>query len=142
MLTITVRSVAGYQQEIIAGDHVLFADEPVAAGGDDTGPNPYELLLGALGACTSITLEMYARRKGWDLKHVEVELTHTKDYAKDCEDCPDKPTRIDRITRRIRLGGALDAEQRQRLMEIAKRCPVHQTLTGGNVEVSDSELLP
>ena len=137
MLTITVRNRQGYQQEIIAGDHVIFADEPVTLGGDDTGPNPYELLLAALGACTSITMRMYAERKGWQVQQIEIELSHAKDYAQDCESCVDKPARVDRITRIIRLKGDLDAAQRQRLMEIARRCPVHQTLTGGQVEVLD-----
>ena len=141
MLTVTVRSLSGYQQEIIAGDHVVFADEPVDVGGDDTGPNPYELLLGALGSCTAITLQMYAARKQWPLERLEIELTHSKDHARDCADCPESKVRLDRITRRIRLVGDLDAAQRQRLMEIAQRCPVHQTLTEGRVEVADSELL-
>ena len=139
MLTITVRNQQGYQQEIIAGDHVIFADEPVNAGGDDTGPNPYELLLAALGACTSITMRMYAERKGWPLRQIEVELSHAKDYVRDCETCVDKQARVDRITRIIRLTGDLDAMQRQRLMEIARRCPVHQTLTAGQVQVMDQE---
>ena len=129
MKTVTVRRIAGYQQEVIAGDNVIFADEPVALGGYDTGPSPYELLLAALGSCTSITLTMYAERKGWPLQGVEVELTHAKDYAQDCADCADKAAKIDRISIKINLRGELDTEQRQRLMEIAKRCPVHQTLT-------------
>ncbi len=139
MLTITVRNRKGYQQEIIAGDHVVFADEPIEAGGDDTGPNPYELLLGALGACTSITVHMYAERKGWPLEGIEVELSHNKDYRQDCENSVEKKVRIDRITRIVRLSGELDDTQRQRLMEIARRCPVHQTLTGGQVQVLDQE---
>ncbi len=140
MTTITVRSQRGYQQEIIAGDHVVFADEPVSAGGDDIGPNPYELLLGALGACTSITVRMYADRKGWPLQAIEVELSHQKNYRQDCESSPNKKVKIDRITRRIRLTGSLDPVQRERLMEIARRCPVHQTLVEGHVEVHDQQM--
>jgi putative redox protein len=141
MAMITVRSRGGFQHEIQAGDHVFYADEPVDVGGDDTGPNPYEILLGALGACTAITLQMYAKRKGWALGEIEIDLTHNKDYAKDCEDCENKNVRIDRITRKISFRGDLSSEQRQRLMEIARRCPVHQTLTEGQVEVEDEEVL-
>jgi putative redox protein len=136
MTIVTVRNIRGYQQEIIAGDHVMFADEPVEIGGDDTGPNPYELLLGALGACKAITVRMYAQRKGWDLQSVEVELQHSKDYAKDCESCPDQDVKLDRIMVKTTFTGNLDDTQRRRLKEIAGRCPVHQTLTG-RVEITD-----
>ena len=131
MTTITVRSRDNFQQEIIAGDHFVFADEPLHIGGDDTGPNPYELLLGALGACTSITLHMYAQRKGWQLESVEVELTHQKDYAKDCEACDEQDVRLDMVEIKIGLKGNLDEAQRARLHEIAQRCPVNQTMTKG-----------
>lgn len=131
MTEVTVRSGAGYQQELIAGDHVVFIDEPIDVGGDDTGPNPYELLLGALGACTSITLKMYARRKGWNLEHVQVDLSHAKEHAEDCADCPEKDSKIDRVRVKLTLRGDLTDEQKQRLYEIAKRCPVYLTLTGG-----------
>jgi putative redox protein len=137
MTTVTVRSVRGYQHEIIAGDHVIFADEPIDVGGDDTGPNPYELLLGALGACTAITISMYADRKGWKLEQVEITLTHRRDYARDCAACADAEVKLDRITRRITVHGDLDDTQRARLMDIARRCPVHRTLTEGRVEVVD-----
>ncbi len=139
MSLITVRNHTGYQQEIIAGDHVVFADEPIGIGGDDTGPSPYELLLGALGSCTAITMRMYAQRKGWPLKEIEIELSHSKDYRKDCEDSADNNVKIDRIIRTIKLGGDLDDTQRTRLMDIARRCPLHQTLVAGQIEVIDGD---
>ena len=109
--------------------HQLLADEPKDTGGNDAGPTPYELLLSALGACTSMTLRMYADRKGWQLKEVRVVLTHSRDYARDCAECDTKATMVDRIERQITLVGELSGEQRQRLLEIADRCPVHKTLT-------------
>ncbi len=120
---------SGLRQQVRAGRHVLVADEPVAAGGEDAGPGPYELLLAALGACTAMTLKLYAGRKGWPLEQVEVRLSHTKIYARDCEDCQTREGKLDRIEREIHLAGPLDAEQRARLLEIADRCPVHRTLT-------------
>jgi uncharacterized OsmC-like protein len=105
------------------------ADEPEAAGGNDRGPGPYELLLMALGACTTMTLRLYADRKRWSLERVSVELRHGKIYAEDCSDCETKQGMLDRIERVISLEGALDGAQRQRLMEIADMCPVHRTLT-------------
>ena len=131
MTTVTVRSRHNFQQEIITDEHILFADEPLDAGGDDTGPNPYELILGALGACTSITLQMYARRKQWPLEGVEVELTHRRDYMQDCKDCEEQPAHLDVVEVKVALKGELDAEQRARLQNIAKRCPVNQTVGNG-----------
>jgi len=130
MAEVTVHSVGKLRQQINVGAHTLYADEPIAVGGGDAGPNPYELLLAALGACTSMTLLMYARRKLWPLEDVAVKLSHRRDYARDCEDCDRKPVQIDVIERRITLIGPLDAEQRARLLEIAEKCPVHRTLTG------------
>ena len=120
----------GYLKQIIkAGPHTLIADEPREAGGSDAGPDPYSFLLAALGACTSMTLQMYAKRKGWPLEKVEVSLTHSRIYAKDCEVCATKEESISRIERFISLTGPLSDEQRARLLEIARRCPVHRTLT-------------
>ncbi len=121
-------NAAGFAQDIEAGRHRLAADEPEAAGGTDTGPSPYDLLLTALGACTSMTLAMYARRKQWPLERVSVRLQHGKIYAVDCAECETKEGMLDRIDREISLIGPLSAEQRDRLLEIANRCPVHRTL--------------
>jgi putative redox protein len=118
----------GFAQEITAGRHTLRADEPVGVGGTDTGPNPYDLLLAALGSCTSMTVRLYADRKKWPLHEVTVRLSHEKIYARDCLECETKEGRLDQVTREIELTGPLDAEQRARLLQIADRCPVHQTL--------------
>jgi putative redox protein len=118
-----------FLQEISVGPHLLKCDELVAVGGDDAGPNPYELLLAGLGACTGITLRMYADRKGWPLKSVRVRLMHEKIYARDCADCETKEGMLDLIRREISLVGELSDDQRQRLLEIANRCPVHRALT-------------
>jgi uncharacterized OsmC-like protein len=117
-----------FLQEISIGPHRLKADEPVVSGGGDEGPDPYELLLAALGACTGMTVRMYAGRKEWPLKEVRVRLTHEKIYAKDCADCETKEGMLDLIRREISFLGELSDEQRQRLLEIANRCPVHRTL--------------
>ena len=118
-----------FQQEIVSGKHRLVADEPVSAGGLDSGPGPYDLLLAALGACTSMTLRLYADGKKWPLTRVEVRLRHDRIYAADCAECETKEGLIDHIERVITLEGDLDAAQRARLMEIADKCPVHRTLT-------------
>ncbi len=117
-----------FANTVNAGRHVLAADEPVKVGGNDTGPGPYEYLLAALGACTSMTIRMYADRKGIALRKVEVRLRHDRIHAKDCADCETKEGLVDRITRTIHLDGDLDEATRTRLREIADKCPVHRTL--------------
>ena len=120
---------SGLSQEISSGPHRLTADEPVAVGGADTGPAPYDLLLAALGACTSMTVGMYARRKQWPLEGVTVRLRHAKVHATDCAECETKSGMLDRIDVEVALSGPLSEEQRARILEIAQRCPVHRTLT-------------
>lgn len=119
-----------FQQAIAIGPHRLIGDEPASVGGQGTGPNPYDLLLAALGTCTSMTMRMYANHKGLPLDQVEVVLHHAKIYAEDCADCETDSGKVDEITRDIRLSGDLTDAQRTRLMEIADKCPVHRTLHG------------
>lgn len=120
---------AGFAQDILAGAHILKSDEPVREGGTDAGPSPYDFLLAALGACTSMTTALYARRKAWPLERVTVWLRHSKIHASDCANCETKEGLLDRIERDIRFTGPLTDEQRTRLLEIAGKCPVHRTLT-------------
>jgi uncharacterized OsmC-like protein len=131
MASVTVRSEPGRALTTIveARGHRVVADEPEDSGGDDLGPGPYELLLAALGACTVMTVELYARRKEWPLERVTVRLDHTRRAAGAGEAVP-AGARIDRITYEIDLDGRLDAAQRERLLQIAARCPLHRTLTG------------
>jgi len=117
-----------FQQEVLSGPHRFLADEPVKVGGLDSGPGPYDLLLAGLGACTSMTLRLYAEHKKLPLERVSVRLTHNKIHAKDCADCETVEGMIDHIDRLITMEGPLDAEQRKRLLEIADKCPVHRTL--------------
>jgi putative redox protein len=117
-----------FAQHVAAGPHQLRADEPLSVGGEDSGPGPYDLVMAGLGACTSMTLRLYAERKGWPLERVTVTLSHDKIHAEDCADCETKSGRLDRIDRRLLVEGALDDEQRARLLEIADKCPVHRTL--------------
>lgn len=127
-------NAGAFAQDLRLGRHTLRADEPESYGGQDTGPSPYDLLTAALGACTSMTLRMYAQRKGWPLTGVRTRLRHAKVHAKDCATCETQEGKVDRLERVLRLEGPLSGEQRQRLLEIADRCPVHQTLEG-EVEV-------
>jgi len=117
-----------FQQQIMLGRHRLLADEPVKDGGLDSGPGPYDLLLGSLGACTAMTVRLYADLKQIPLKRTQVRLRHEKIYAKDCAECETKDGKIDHIERAITFEGDLTAEQRARLLEIADKCPVHRTL--------------
>lgn len=117
-----------YRSSIAVGRHSLTSDEPVAGGGKDAGPTPYQYLLSALGACTSITLKMYAENKKWPLDEIVVRLSHSRIHAADCGECETRDGRIDRITREIELTGRLDDDRRARLLEIADRCPVYRTL--------------
>ncbi len=132
-----VRIEAGFRTQILANGFPLVADEPVAVGGTNTGPSPYDYLLAALGSCTAMTLRMYADRKGWQLDAVTVRLSHTRVHARDCADCESEEGYVDRIERVIELAGDLDREQRARLGEIADRCPVHKTLHSEVVVRSD-----
>lgn len=118
-----------FQQTVSIGPHQMLADEPAAAGGEDTGPGPYDFVLAGLGACTSMTMRMYADRKSLPLERVTVTLKHSKIHAEDCAECETKAGMLDQIERVIAMEGALDAEQRRKLMEIADKCPVHRTLT-------------
>ncbi|MCH8202390.1 MAG: alpha/beta fold hydrolase [Proteobacteria bacterium] len=126
---VTERGIGGFAVSINSSGHALLADEPAGYGGLDTGPTPYGLLLSSLGACTAMTLRMYAERKNLPLERVTVELTHKKIHAEDCTDCETKVGKIDEINRRLTIeGDELSADQRQRLLEIADKCPVHRTL--------------
>jgi uncharacterized OsmC-like protein len=119
-----------YHLTIRARAHEWASDEPRDAGGGDIGPTPYELLLSALGSCTAITVQMYARRKEWPLESVEVELEHERVHAEDCKDCDSKEGQISEIRLKLKLTGALTREQEERILEIAGKCPVKKTLEG------------
>src|ERR1700759_942355 len=135
-VVVTEYGSGGYTQHMVAGRHLLVSDEPSPIGRDE-GPTPYDLVLAGLGACTSMTVRMYADRKGWPLERVRVTLRHARIHAKDCADCETTKGWIDHIDRDVELAGDLDDTQRQRLLAIAERCPVHQTLTS-EVDVATS----
>ena len=121
----------GFLQDIsVGGRHMLRADEPAAHGGTDLGPSPYQFVAAGLGACTAMTIRMYARRKGWPLTHVAVDVSHDRIHAEDCAECETRTGKVDRFRRELRIEGDLDADQRDRLREIADKCPVHRTLEG------------
>ena len=121
----------GFRADITAGAHALVADEPSSVGGSDAGPTPYEYLLAALGGCMAMTLRMYADRKKWPLENVVVQLRTARSHERDCENCEKEKVGIGRIERRVELGGPLSDDQRRRLLEIADRCPVKQSLERG-----------
>lgn len=125
---VVTRTEDGFRTEIAAGGHRLVGDEPEAMGGTDAGPSPYDLLLSALGTCTGMTLRMYADRKDWPLEEATVRLSHEKVHAEDCEHCDTTEGKVDHIEREIELTGDLSTDQRERLLEIANKCPVHRTL--------------
>ena len=120
-----------YAQNIKIGEHVITVDEPKDKGGNDLGPSPYELLLASLGACTSITLRMYANFKNIPLEKIIVSLTHEKAYVEDCKNCTNENSKIDHVQRVIELQGDLNPEQLAKLIDVANKCPVHRTLTSG-----------
>jgi putative redox protein len=130
---VTAQTGAGFRTEIAVRDFAFVADEPTDVGGTDSGATPYEYLLGALGSCTAMTLRMYAKRKAWPLEDVVVRLRDAPSHAIDCANCATQPVGIRRIQREIELRGPITAEQRARLLEIADRCPVKQTLERGLV---------
>ena len=130
MSEVVVTSQKNLQNEVRYGvGHAFTTDEPRAAGGDDAGPDPYTLLLGALGSCISMTVHLYARRKQWPVETVTVRLRQNRMHAKDCQDCKDKEGFIHRIERSVSITGDLSPEQHARIQEIAHKCPVHKTLT-------------
>jgi uncharacterized OsmC-like protein/alpha/beta superfamily hydrolase len=138
-VVVTESDARPYGQLITAGGHHLTADEPAAFGGADSGPGPYDLLLAALGACTSMTVRMYAERKGWALRHTTVRLRHERVHATDCAGCETPTSMLDHIQRELTLDGDLSAEQRARLLAIAEHCPIHRTLrTGALVSTTES----
>jgi len=137
MAEVTVSSIGFLKQEVKAGHHTFIVDEPVEFGGSDAGPDPYSLLLAALGTCTSMTLQIYAKRKAWPLEGVEVRLKHSRIHAQDCDDCITREGRVERIERHITLTGQLTDEQKAKLLEIAQRCPVHRTLSS-EISIKDS----
>jgi putative redox protein len=122
---------SGFRAEIAAGGHTMIADEPASLGGTDGGPSPYDYLAAALGACTAMTIRMYADRRGWPLDGVTVRLKHSRVHEKDCENCETEKVGIDQLSRVIEFSGDLTEEQRAGLLRIADRCPVGQTLTRG-----------
>lgn len=129
-VTVETSPASALATTISASGHTFSADEPRHLGGEDIGPSPYELLLAAIGSCTTMTLQLYARRKQWPLDGVTIRLSFDRVHEVDCENCEQPTSRIDRITREIELRGPLDEMQRGRLLDIAAKCPVHRTLVG------------
>jgi putative redox protein len=129
MKEVIVKFIRNYQHEAKTNQQTITIDESKEVGGDGKGPDPYDLLLSALGGCTAMTIMMYARRKGWPVEGIQVKLNHEKIHAQDCEECDTQEGKLDQITKTIFLRGDLAQEQKERLLEIAERCPVNKTLT-------------
>ena len=129
-MQVVVESQGGLTQQIEMRNKRFLADEPVEAGGTNLGPTPYELLLGALGSCTAMTVIMYARRKGWPVESVRVEMSYERVHARDCEDCEEQDAYLEQFSKVVTVSGPLDETQRARLEEISRKCPVHRTLLG------------
>ncbi len=129
MAEVIVKHLQNLQQQVIARQHSFIVDEPIKLKGDDLGPNPYDLLLASLGSCTSMTLMLYARNKNIPLEGVEVKMEYSRVYDQDCRDCDAADRFLHKITKRIKLEGPLDPDQKSRLLQIAGKCPVHKTLT-------------
>jgi putative redox protein len=125
---VVVSSGEGFRHEVWAGKHTFMVDEPADLGGSDAGPNPYELILAALGSCTSMTMRLYAQRKKWPLEQVEIRLRHSRVHAQDCAHCVEQEGYLDHVEKEIVVGGPLTDEQVARLGQIAERCPVNVTL--------------
>ncbi|EQB63508.1 MAG: OsmC family protein [candidate division Zixibacteria bacterium RBG-1] len=140
MGNVTVKYINNLQLGIIAGEHRLIADEHKEKGGDDLGPDPYEYLLAALGSCTAMTLLMYARRKNMPLESVEVDLSFKREHKQDAAEVEEKRNFIEKITREIHVKGNLSEQEKNRLLEIAQKCPVHKTITS-RPEVQDTIFL-
>lgn len=126
---VIVRYIENMQHQVIAPPHSFIADEPIEAQGDGLGPNPYDLLLSALGTCTAMTIILYARKKAIPLEWVEVQLEHSKTYIEDCKDCSEEERRMEKIKRSIRVKGNLDDAQKEALLKVSSRCPVHRTIS-------------
>ncbi len=139
MEKVNVKFLKNLQHEINVGDFKFIVDEPKDYGGDNKGPSPYNMLLAALGSCTSMTMLMYARRKDWNIQSIEIDLHHEKIHAENCEECETKTGKLDKITRYIKVKGDINQEQRQKLLTIAEKCPVHKTLTHENIIVDKIE---
>lgn len=133
MADVEVKFIKKFQHECKIGNFSFIIDEPEDVGGDDAGPSPYDILLAALGSCTSMTIQMYAKRKEWEIEDIKIMLSHEKIYAKDCETCETKTGRLDKISCNIEIKGNLNEDQKSKLIEIAQKCPVYKTLTNENL---------